>query len=215
MRRERQVCPCAGPSCCTPSQPTLSAFIIVLPYGVIKGIPPSKIRRLTDPYPFSYLPVSSPIRRLTVILARLPHPVTLTVLYPSSCFRLLGACFRRLTACFRLLGRGEAVRRERRGAAEVTDGGGRVVLLAVLLPAHELHDVTGKCLPHRLVGGGLLRLLGRGKAVRRESRQPAEVTDGTRSRLSQLGQSAQGAAFQTGEDRSPLLFLLLDRKSVV
>ena len=154
------------------------------------------------PYPFSCLPISFPIRRLTVILARLPHPVTLTVHYPSACFRLLGACFR-------LLDRGKAVRRESRGAAEATDGGGRVVLLAVLLPAHELHDVTGKCLPHRLVGGGLLRLLGRGEAVRRESRQPAEVTDGTRSRLSQPGLSAQGAAFQTGDDNSPpLLFLL-------
>ena len=134
-------------------------IIVAAPYPFSCLPISSQIRRLTVPYPFSCLPISFPIRRLTVILARLPHPVTLTVRYPSACFRLLGACFRLLgacfrwlTTCFRLLDRGKAVRRESREAAEVTDGGGRVVLLAVLLPARELHDVTGKCLPHRLVG---------------------------------------------------------------
>ena len=43
VRSGRQVCPCAGPSCCTPSQRALSAFIIVHPCRVIKGIPPSMI----------------------------------------------------------------------------------------------------------------------------------------------------------------------------
>ena len=103
---------------------SLSAFIIVIPYGVIKGIPPSMIRRLTDPYPFSCLPISSQIRRLTVIFARLPHPqIIVAAPYPFS-YIPISSQIRLLGACFRLLGRGEAVRRESRQPAEVTDGGG-------------------------------------------------------------------------------------------
>ena len=82
-------------------------IIVAAPYPFSCLPISSQIRRLTVPYPFSCLPISSPIRRLTVILARLPHPVTLTVRYPSACLRLLGACFR-------LLDRGKAVRRESR-----------------------------------------------------------------------------------------------------
>lgn len=165
-------------------------IIVAAPYPFSCLPISSQIRRLTVPYPFSCLPISFPIRRSTVILARLPHQVTLTVRYPSACFRLLGACFRRLAACFRLLDRGEAVRRESRGAAEVTDGGGRVVLLAVLLPAHELHDVTGKCLPPRRVGGGLPGQTDRDGARVDDLRVcdgVGHAADGVRSRLSQLG----------------------------
>ena len=148
----------------------------------------------------------------------------------TDCLRLLTDCLRLLTDCLRLLGRGEAVRRESRQPAEVTDGRGRVVLLAVLLPAHELHDVsrivmrdvllpahelhdvTGNCLPHRLVGGGLPGQTDRDGARVDDLRVcdgVGHAADGARSRLSQLGLSAQGAAFPTGEDSSPLLFLLL------
>ena len=82
----------------------------------------------------------------------------------------------------------------------------------VLLPAHELHNVTGKCLPPRRVGGGLPGQTNRDGAHVGDLRVcdgVGHAADGVRSRLSQLGQSAQGAAFPTGEDRSPLLFLLL------
>ena len=82
----------------------------------------------------------------------------------------------------------------------------------VLLPAHELHDVTGNCLPHRLVRGGLPGQTNRDGAHVGDLRVcdgVGHAADGTRSRLSQPGQSAQEAAFPTGEDSSPLLFLLL------
>ena len=81
----------------------------------------------------------------------------------------------------------------------------------VLLAARELHDVTGNCLPHRLVGGGLPGQTDRDGAHVGDLRVcdgVGHAADGVRSRLSQPGLSAQ-RAFQTGEDRSPLLFLLL------
>ena len=81
----------------------------------------------------------------------------------------------------------------------------------VLLPAHELHNVTGNCLPPRRVGGGLPGQTNRDGAHVGDLRVcdgVGHAADGACSRLSQPGLSAQGAAFPTGEDSSPLLFLL-------